>query len=269
MSWRENLKTNIIIGQQQHLVTSVNIGANIIILVLIFFSLGIFVAETYHLPKDLKLLLKALDTVILIIFTIEYIIRFSLSSSKTKFVFNVYSIIDIVSILPLFLGFFDIKFIRVFRCFRFLRFFRFFDLKLSILNIKREDSVIYSRILLTLFSIIFVYSGLIYQVEHPLNSKVFNNFGDALYFSVVTMTTVGFGDITPISDTGKLLTVLMILTGVAVIPWQIGDFIKQFIKTVIQVGKTCPGCGLSLHEADANYCKICSTKLIPTGSEAD
>jgi len=262
MSWRDKLRAYLIISQQENLITSVSIIANIIILGLILLSLGIFVADSYSLPINLKLALRSLDTVILVIFTLEYLIRLYVAPSKIKFIFNIYSLIDIISILPLFLGFFDIKFIRVFRCFRFLRFFRFFDLKISILNIKREDTIIYARILLTLFSIVFVYSGLIYQVEHPINPKVFQNFGDALYFSVVTMTTVGFGDLTPTSDTGKLLTVLMILTGVALIPWQIGDLIKQFIKTGTQVQKTCPGCGLSLHEADANYCKICGTKLI-------
>ena len=112
-----------------------------------------------------------------------------------------------------------------------------------------------------LLSIIFVYSGLIYQVEHPVNSKSFKNFLDAIYFSVVTMTTVGFGDITPISETGRLLTLLMILTGILLIPWQVGDLIKQLINTTKQVDKVCSSCGLSVHDTDANFCKICGSKL--------
>ena len=110
-------------------------------------------------------------------------------------------------------------------------------------------------------TIIFVYSGLIYQVEHTVNPEAFQTFLDAIYFSVVTMTTVGFGDVTPLSEGGRLLTVLMILTGISLIPWQIGDLIKQLIKTANQANKVCLGCGLSSHDTDAKFCKICGTKL--------
>lgn len=262
MSWQEKFVFNIIVFQQSNLITRAIIVVNVTILTLIILSLGIFVAETYSLPTEVLFWLRQLDTFILVIFSFEYFIRFYVAPSKVNFFFNFNSLIDFISILPLFLGFFDVRFIRVFRCFRFLRFFRFFEFKISILKIEREDVIIYARILLTLFSIIFVYSGLIYQVEHSINKKVFQNFGDALYFCIVTMTTVGFGDVTPISDLGKLLTVSMILTGVALIPWQLGDLIKQLLKTSNQDKKLCPSCSLALHEADANYCKICGVKLM-------
>ena len=75
------------------------------------------------------------------------------------------------------------------------------------------------------------------------------------------MTTVGFGDITPLSDQGRALTLLMILTGVTFIPWQISDLIKQLLKTSSKVEKKCYDCGLSWHEADAKYCKNCGVQL--------
>ena len=75
------------------------------------------------------------------------------------------------------------------------------------------------------------------------------------------MTTVGFGDITPISELGRLLTVLMILTGVALVPWQVGDLIKRLVKNANQVETVCSGCGLAFHDADAGFCKRCGTKL--------
>jgi voltage-gated potassium channel len=112
-----------------------------------------------------------------------------------------------------------------------------------------------------LFTIVFVYSGLIYQVEHRVNAEDFGTFLDAFYFSVVTMTTVGFGDVTPTSEAGRLMTVLMILTGIALIPWQLGDLIKQLLKTANQVEKACSGCSLPFHDADAQFCKICGSKL--------
>jgi len=243
--------------------TETTIGSiiNFTILGLIILSLVIFVAETYPLPDSVFSLLQLLDTAILIIFTFEYLIRFWLAKSKLKFFFSLFSLIDLMAILPLLLGFMDIRFIRIFRWFRLLRFFRIFEVEVYFLRLQKEDSVIFARILLTLFSIIFIYSGLIYQVENKINSENFRNFSDALYFSVVTMTTVGYGDITPISEAGRLLTLLMILTGIALIPWQVGDLVKQIVKTANKVEKTCPGCGLSVHEADANFCKICGSQV--------
>jgi voltage-gated potassium channel len=166
-----------------------------------------------------------------------------------------------LAIAPLFLGFFDVRFFRIFRWFRLLRLIRFFRLEISILNLKAEDTIILSRIILTLFTIIFIYSGLIYQVEHSVNSAVFNNFLDALYFVIVTMTTVGFGDQIPISYPGKIVTLMMILTGIAVIPWQLGDLVRQFIKSTSQKEIDCTKCGLAFHDQDAQFCKRCGTTL--------
>lgn len=68
---------------------------------------------------------------------------------------------------------------------------------------------------------------------------------------------------TPVSQLGRLLTVLMILTGIILIPWQVGDLIKQLVKSSNQKQILCPKCGLTIHDRDANFCRNCGTKLIP------
>ncbi|MGM3307742.1 ion transporter [Anabaena sp. WFMT] len=234
---------------------------NLTIAILILLSSGIFVAETYNISNDARLELRALDTCILIIFAVEYLLRLWSAENKFKYIFSFYSIIDLMAILPSFVGLVDISFIRLLRWFRILRLIRFIDKRFFIGSISSEDGVIFARILFTLFAIVFVYSGLIYQVEHPVNPQNFGTFLDAFYFSVVTMTTVGFGDVTPISELGRLLTVLMILTGVGLIPWQVGDLIKRLVKTANQVEKICENCGLAFHDLDAEFCKRCGTKL--------
>lgn len=234
---------------------------NLLIMGLILFSSAIFVLETYALPLQLRLILDAIDRIILLIFVIEYFLRFWIAQSKVNFFFSPVSLIDLIAIVPFFLGLTDIRFILIFRWFRILRLIRFFNLKIYIFKLSNQDSIILTRILFTLFTIIFVYSGLIYQVEHKINPKTFGTFLDAFYFAVVTMTTVGFGDLTPTSEGGRLLTVLMILTGIALIPWQLSDLVKHLLKTANQVEQICTGCGLLFHDSDAHFCKICGTQL--------
>lgn len=245
--------------------TKLGLIINLSILGVIFLSLLVFVVETYPLSNQFQIYLHRIDLVILVIFSCEYLIRFWCAENKILFLISLLSIIDLIAIIPLLIGFLDVRFIRIFHGFRILRLIRFFNFELFIFKLKTEDNIIFARIILTLFSLIFINSGLIYQIEHNLNPEEFSNFFDALYFSVVTMTTVGFGDITPLSDGGKLVTLLMIFSGILLIPWQLGELIKQLVKTANetknQMDKVCSNCGLSLHDTDANFCKICGFQL--------
>jgi voltage-gated potassium channel len=234
---------------------------NLSIVGLILLSSVIFVAQTYQLSPVIRQQLDILDRIILFLFVGEYILRLWSAENKIKYIFSLYAIVDLLAILPFLLGSFNISFIRLFRSLRILRLVRFIT-KISIFNtVITEDSLIFAKILFTLFAIVFVFSGLIYQVEHPINQGQFTTFIDAFYFSIVTMTTVGFGDVTPISSSGRLLTVLMILTGIALIPWQVGDLIKRLVKTANQVEIICSGCGLTFHDTDAQFCKRCGNKI--------
>lgn len=242
---------------------------NLAITGLVLLSSAIFVTETYAIPDALKNTLDAVDAGILVLFVVEYFLRLWVAEHKFRYLFSLYAIVDLLAILPFLLGAVDFRFIRIFRWFRILKLVRFIEGKTIFGYVNREDVVIFTRILFTLFAIIFVYSGLIYQVEHPNNPELFRTFLDAVYFSVATMTTVGFGDITPVSEVGRLLTVLMILTGIALIPWQLGDLIKRLVKTANQVEISCPNCGLAFHDADAQFCKICGTEVKATGVFCD
>lgn len=245
----------------QDLDTSLGRAINLTIVGLVLLSSVIFVVDTYAIPSSVRIKLNIIDTAILIVFALEYLLRLWCADNKIRYIFSFYSLIDLMAILPFFSGVIDTSFIRLLRWFRVLRLIRFFNRKFLFGSISTEDGIIFARILFTLFAIIFVYSGLIYQVEHRANPKVFATFLDAVYFSVVTMTTVGFGDVTPSSEVGRLMTVLMILTGIALIPWQLGELIKRLVKTASQVEKLCPTCGLSFHDTDAQFCKLCGTQL--------
>ncbi len=241
--------------------TPIGLIINLIILGLILLSLAIFIAETYAIHNSLARVLHIIDLGILVIFTIEYACRFWSAKNKKKFFFSGFSLIDLIAIFPLLFGIIDLSFIRMLRWFRLLRILRFWQLETKLLGVKASDAIVFFRIILTLLSLIVFYAGLIFQVERPFNKDGLSNFFDAFYFVVVTMTTVGYGDVTPLSEAGKAMTVAMILTGVLFIPWQLSEIIKQFQKTTNPVEKQCPNCNLSRHDLDANFCKLCGAKL--------
>ena len=237
--------------------TRVGLGVNIAIAALILLSAGLFVAETYTLPPSAGAALTLLDGLILVVFVLEYGVRLWAAEHPLRYVVSLYAIVDLVAILPLLAGVFDTRSLRLIRWLRILKLARFLEEDRWL----GREGLIIARIIFTLFSIIFIYSGAIYQVEHPIDPKVFATLLDAMYFAVVTMTTVGYGDVTPVSEAGRTLTVMMILTGIALIPSQVGSLIQNINRMQMVSTISCGSCGLSSHEADAIYCRRCGTKL--------
>jgi voltage-gated potassium channel len=222
----------------------------------------LFVIDTYPIPETTSQFILELETIIIFFFIIEYAARLYGSRNRIKHIFNIFSLIDLVAILPVFSIFFMpaaplriefIRIIRVLRIFRFLRFtanpvFFFGNISTRLLKV--------IRLLFTILLIFFISSGLFWFAEHELNPQI-KNFGDAFYFSVVSLTTVGFGDITPISEEGRWVTVLMILSGIILIPWQVGQIVKEWLGFATKKEALCPQCGLKYHDKDASHCKAC------------
>lgn len=234
---------------------------NGVIVGLIFLSALIFVVKTYPISPTVDAWLNVLDWLIVLAFTLEYGLRLWVAPNPWRYAFSLYGLLDLAAILPSWIGVFDIRFLRFFRSLRILRLVRIFNDRLWFGQVTSADSLILLRILFTLAAIIFIYSGLIFQVEHPRNPESFQTFLDALYFAVVTMTTVGYGDVTPVSEAGRGLTVAMILTGIALIPTQISSLIRQLVKVAGSRHHPCSNCGWASHDNDARFCKRCGTPL--------
>lgn len=237
--------------------TGLGLGINIAIAALILLSAGLFVAETYPLALATRTALRRVDWLILVLFVVEYGVRLWAAERPLRYAISPYALVDLVGILPVLAGVFDMRSLRLIRWLRILKLARFLEEE----HWLGREGLIIARIVFTLFSIVFIYSGAIYQVEHPIAPEVFRSFLDAVYFAVVTMTTVGYGDVTPVSEAGRTLTVMMILTGIALIPSQVGHLIQNInqMQTVSTV--RCQDCGLSNHETDAVYCRRCGAKL--------
>jgi len=222
----------------------------------------LFVIDTYAISESTQQLILKIETIIIFFFIIEYIARLYGARNRIKHIFNIFSLIDLAAILPIITIFFApaaplkigfIRIIRILRIFRFLRFttdpFFFFGvISISLLKV--------IRLLLTILLIFFISSGFIWFAEHVVNPEI-ENFGDAFYFSVVSLTTVGFGDITPVSEGGRWVTVVMILSGIVLIPWQVGQVVKEWFVFSVKKKVVCPQCGLKYHDKDASHCKAC------------
>lgn len=234
---------------------------------LILLSAIIFVVETYPISVRWRFLLSLADWAILGIFTIEYGLRCWSSDRGWRCVLSTYSLIDLIAILPFWLGLFDMRFVRLLRWLRVLRLIRFLGDRTALGRLTADDTLAVVRIVFTLFAIIFIYAGIIYQVEQRYHPESFRSFFDAAYFAVVTMTTVGYGDITPASDAGRLFTMLMILTGIALIPTQLGNLIRQIVKVSQSVRLPCKQCNWPTHDPDAQFCKRCGTALPLVGED--
>jgi len=234
------------------------------VIFLVIISSIIFVILSSPIPGYMRDILEILDGVIIIIFTVEYLLRFWVAENKIKHPFNLYSIIDLIAILPFYLGFTGLGFVRVFRVFRILRLIRYIKKKYLFARITNLDTYFIVKIFFTLFTIVFVSSGLIFFIEHEVNPERFGTFFDAIYYSIITMATVGFGDITPVSTAGKLVTMAMIISAVIFIPWQLGLFFKRIVYSAGKIKVKCKKCGLQFHEPDATHCRTCGgTIFIP------
>ncbi|MBC8433865.1 MAG: ion transporter [Desulfobacterales bacterium] len=240
---------------------------DIFIIFLNLFICLILVVETYPVSEATRQLLWQLEVVIVIFFIIEYVARLYASQNRLRQLGDVYSIIDLIAILPtlsviflpligitLDIGF--IRFIRAFRTFRIFRFLRFAADGDFFFGSITPQLLKVTRLFLTILMIFFISSGLFFYVESDLNPNV-KNFGDAFYFTVVALTTVGFGDIIPLSDAGKWVTVLMILSGIVLIPWEISQIVKEWMRMATKKEAVCPKCGLRYHDEDASHCKSC------------
>jgi len=236
------------------------IGLNLVIC-------GILVIETYPLSETTKQFLWKIEVIIVLFFIIEYGARLYGAKNRTKQLKDIYSIIDLIAILPtlslmilplfgITLNFEFVKLIRIFRVFRIFRFLRFTADPHFFFGSITMPLLKVIRLLMTILMIFFISSGLFYYVENGVNAKV-QNFGDAFYFTVVALTTVGFGDIIPQSGAGKWVTVLMIISGIILIPWQVSRIVKEWVHMASKKEVVCPGCGLRYHDRDASHCKSC------------
>ncbi|MEQ9489777.1 MAG: ion channel [Alphaproteobacteria bacterium] len=197
------------------------------------------------------------DFVIGLIILADFLARLWIAPDKIRMLRQIYTIADIVVILSLLLALFtglNMAFLRVLRTLRLLHSYHVLrDLRGEAPIFRKHEDVIVSSV--NLFVFIFLVTALVFALQYRENPDI-NSFVDALYFTVATLTTTGFGDITMTGDIGRLLAVFIMIVGVAL-------FLRlaQAIFRPQKVAYTCKECGLNRHETDAVHCKHCGEPI--------
>ena len=193
-----------------------------IIQILIVISLISFAFETLpNLSTTWQTVLKYTEIVIVLIFTIEYIIRISLCRPRLKYVFSFYGLIDLIAILPFFLATgIDIKSVRAFRLLRLLRFVKLLKYNAAIRRLKEalndaKDELILSGLVAGI--LLYLASIGIYYFEGEAQPDSFGSVFHSMWWAVCSLTTVGYGDVKPITMGGKIFTGVVLIIGVGIV----------------------------------------------------
>ncbi len=216
--------------------------------------------------------LRGLEWFFTIVFTVEYAARIWTVNNKRRYVLSFFGIIDLISILPTYLALVvsGAQSLMVIRSFRLLRVFRIFKLTRYVgegqylvraLRASRHKIVVF---LVTVITTVIIVGTLMFLIEGPENG--FNSIPASIYWAIVTMTTVGYGDIAPQSIFGQTLASLIMVLGYGMIAVPTGIVSSELIQQKRSGSITtqvCPNCLREGHESDAVYCKFCGNVLNP------
>lgn len=207
--------------------------------------------------------LQPLDYVLAAILTLEFLARLWIAERRAKMLFSLSSVADILVIASLLASLFieNLGFLRVVRILRLLRSYHLLaTLRQDYVWFSKHEQVILSAVNLVIF--VFLVTAVVYVIGARNNPEI-DTYLDALYFTVSTLTTTGFGDITLKDTFGRMIVVVVMVVGV-------GLFLRliQTIFRPTKVAYECPECGLSRHDPDSVHCKHCGHVLnIPTEGE--
>ena len=213
--------------------------------------------------------LRALEWGFTAVFTVEYILRLISVGRPLRYATSAFGIIDLVAILPTYLSILVpgaqnllvVRLLRLLRIFRVLKLAEYLRESRVLVQAMRASRRKIAVFLLTVVTIVVIVGALMYVIEGEQSG--FTSIPISIYWAVVTLTTVGYGDIAPVTTLGRALSVLLMLTGYGIIAVPTGIVTVELTRASVPAVSTqaCPGCGLGAHEFDAAYCRRCGTKL--------
>ena len=265
--WRERLWRIIFLsdtraGQVFDVVLLVLIGASVLIVML---------DSVESLRNEYRPLFLTLEWIFTGVFTIEYVVRMLVVRKKRKYALSFFGIVDLLSILPTYVAFLlsggqylmVIRILRLLRMFRVLKMAHHFGQANVLLNALRASGPKISVFLFFILTLVSIEGTLMYLVEGSHNPG-FSSIPQSVYWAIVTVTTVGYGDVAPMTVVGKILSSLIMLSGFSIIAVPAGIVSAEIgrERAMLRMDRRkCVQCGWQGHDPGANFCKHCGHGL--------
>lgn len=240
----------------------------ILLFVICISVLAVILESVDSLQVSLGGFFIALEWAITIVFTVEYILRIWVVRKSWRYIFSFYGIIDLLSILPTYLGIFFagtrsllvIRALRLLRVFRVLKLSRYTNAATTITEALRASAVKISVFLFAVLMMVIIIGTTMYLIEGKENG--FKNIPTSIYWAIVTLTTVGYGDIAPVTTVGKVIASLVMVMGYGIIAVPTGIVTAQVIQSQhARKVRVCQKCGERDHDQDARFCKHCGQEM--------
>ncbi len=213
-------------------------------------------------------ILKILEWVITAIFTIEYILRIIIVEKPFRYIFSFYGIIDFLSVIPTYLGLIIvgsqslmvIRILRLLRVFRILKLTRYTQAGGFLMRAIWASRAKISVFVFFMMIIVVIMGTIMYLIEGETNG--FSSIPLSIYWAIVTLTTVGYGDISPQTPLGQFMASIIMIIGYAIIAVPTGIITAEIIKpTPVRNTQVCQKCLFDKHDDDAVFCKKCGNQL--------
>jgi voltage-gated potassium channel len=241
---------------------------DVVLLVMILLSVTLTMLESVAtLQLSYGRLLRRLEWVFTLLFTVEYFLRVYSSYNRRQYVFSFFGLVDLLAILPSYFSIFltggqyfaVIRILRLLRVFRILKMVRFLGEANTLTRALKASRAKITVFLVTVISIVVIIGSVMYVVEGPKSG--FNNIPVSMYWAIVTLTTVGYGDIAPETASGRFLSALVMVLGYGIIAVPTGIVTAELARAERTNDRVCPNCGLRYHDSDANFCRNCGERL--------
>lgn len=217
-------------------------------------------------------LLHLFEWIFTILFTIEYVVRIWVVRRKARYIFSFFGIVDLLSILPTYIDLFMvgsghfiiIRILRLLRMFRILKMAEHIGEANVLLNALKASRSKIAVFVFGVLAIVCIEGTVMYLIEDAAGNKGFSSIPQSVYWGIVTITTVGYGDIAPITVAGKILASIMMLTGFAILAVPTGIVTAELNRTMAKVPmdtRRCTECGHEGHDPQARHCKMCGHVL--------
>lgn len=248
---------------------------DIVLMIVIIASVLVVILESVSsIQQDYGAILHAIEWGFTIIFTIEYLLRIFSLTRPVKYIFSFFGIIDLLSFLPTYLTFFlgGINYFMVIRTLRILRIFRILKLAQYVTSGNIIMKALHnSRYKITIFlfgivNLVIILGSLMYLIEGEANG--FTSIPRSIYWAVVTLTTVGYGDIAPRTPLGQVVATFIMILGYGIIAVPTGIVTAELSRPSSRQEinqEACPQCGRDGHDYDARNCKYCGAHLHEKG----